>query len=43
MLVAFSLTLISFILAFHYFSPIVALLVILAIGSFYIRDLARSY
>ena len=43
MLVVFFLTLTSFILAFHYFSPIVALGVILAIGAYYIKDLANSY
>ena len=43
MLVSFSITLISTILALYYFSPSIALVVLLAIGAYYIIDTAKTY
>ena len=42
MILAFTITLVSTILAYHYFSPILALLVILTIGSFYILGAVKT-
>ena len=43
MILAFILTLISTILAYHYLSPILALLVVLAIGAYLIIDTVKTY
>jgi hypothetical protein len=43
MLLAFFITLISFVLSFHFFSPIVALIVIFVIGVYFIVNSAKTY